>query len=816
MSILRVSFFLFVFLFYSFVFSEPVEVVVETVEGVFTDFAVDLLLEGHITNAEEEFNRLTVSNWSNDIARATENWTTSKAREFLDVLKSSGIAHRSILNILQATDYIKTLKNGSIFTFSGQLRPTSQKQNTSKVFFEFIQKSLDPLGIEDRMGTMWKEDIWWREDISHHIRYWPIEDAENLLEVLTSSHVNLNSILRLLQAPDYLEKLRVGQISFEFFQTSAIAVEPVSLETSQQTNLQDITLGQSATDIFIAGAKRYFRAEFEEQKDTKYKNMIYEEAFQKKMGSDWEDKVQRYTGHWTAEDSIDFLDYLSNRIGIIPTLNRIKRASYLHMMKYSDFLKRASFYENYMGEDKVTYRLNQSLDGFERGGIEEIKRVVDFLEEYLGDRKIIKAIMLKSLSGFARLSGLANAHTNLENIKDVIVYLRSLEFTEEQIKFMIIDNFTGFVRSTRSMLETRRQSLTQKETIGIAFNLDEVDQMIEQNIQGFIQVKLKKIKAMVTSLKSINFEDEKIKAMVMRNFQGFSKDSPETLERKRQSLTQRETIGITFNLDEIDQMIEKSVQNFLQANLVKIKMMVACLKDIGFKNDKIKKMAIRNLQGLGQGDPKILLNKRQSLTQKETVGITFNLYEIDQMTEKNIEGFLFVNLVKVKMMVACLKDIGFKDDKIKKMAIENLKSLDQEDPKTLLSKRQSLTKEETVGIVFTLDEIDKMIEKGIGDFLQADLTKVKRMTTYLNEIGIENDEIKDITIQDLTHLSTIKVYELRNMIERLKKEPQLSTVKEETLMTKIREMIETQKLVGFYYNFETNLKTLICTEALSY
>ena len=72
-----------------------------------------------------------------------------------------------------------------------------------------------------------------------------------------------------------------------------------------------------------------------------------------------------------------------------------------------------------------------------------------------------------------------------------------------------------------------------------------------------------------------------------------------------------------------------------------------------------------------------------------------------------------------------------------------------------------------------------------------------------------------MTIRNLRGFSTIKKYELRDMIEVLKNEPQLSNIKEETLMTRIREMIRTQNLVSFYYDFDNNLKTLICTGALS-
>ena len=61
------------------------------------------------------------------LANATENWTASEARAFLDVLMSSGIAHRSILNILQATDYIKAIKSEHHFRFSGQLRSATSE-----------------------------------------------------------------------------------------------------------------------------------------------------------------------------------------------------------------------------------------------------------------------------------------------------------------------------------------------------------------------------------------------------------------------------------------------------------------------------------------------------------------------------------------------------------------------------------------------------------------------------------------------------------------------------------------------------------------
>ena len=331
-------------------------------------------------------------------------------------------------------------------------------------------------------------------------------------------------------------------------------------------------------------------------------------------------------------------------------------------MSYSRFLGRVEFYEDYIGEDGVTYRLNRSLSGSHSGDIIEIQRVIEFLEEYLGSREILQKMMMKNLGIFSPLSSKEGAQANLENVKDVITYLMSINITEEQIKSMITKDFFRFVKATRRKLETKRQLLTQEETIGIAFTLEEIDKMIVESIQAFLQADLSKVKIMITYLKEI-IKDEQL----------------------------------------------------------------------------IKDMAVRNLKGLAKSDPE-----------------------------------------------------------------------------TLQERRESLTRAETIGIAFTLEEIDKMIVESIQAFLQADLSKVKIMITYLKNVGFEDEQlIKDMAIRNLLGFSTIKSYELEDMIEALKKEPQLNRVNEETLMKEIREMIADQNLVAFYYAFDTNLKTLICTQALS-
>ena len=355
--------------------------------------------------------------------------------------------------------------------------------------------------------------------------------------------------------------LRVSFFLFIFL-SSVVFLQPVFSGTNQQTELQNPIEGQSAGDIFIESARVFFREEFEEEGEKKYKNMTEEEAFEKRMGSDWEDKIQETTEYWANADAIAFLEYLFNRIGWKMTLSRIKGTSYLKLMNYSRFLERVKFYEGYIGEDGVTYRLSKSLRGFQQGDIIEIQRVIEFLEEYLGNQEILQKMMMKNLGIFSPLSSREGAQANLENVKDVIAYLMSINITEEQVKSMIISNFEGFVKATRKKLERKRQLLTQEETIGIAFTLKEIDKMIVENIEGFLRADLSKVKSMITYLKEIIKDEQLIKDMAVRNLQGLAKSDPETLQDRRESLTQEETIGIAFTLKEIDKMIVESIGGF--------------------------------------------------------------------------------------------------------------------------------------------------------------------------------------------------------------------------------------------------------------
>ena len=102
------------------------------------------------------------------------------------------------------------------------------------------------------------------------------------------------------------------------------------------------------------------------------------------------------------------------------------------------------------------------------------------------------------------------------------------------------------------------------------------------------------------------------------------------------------------------------------------------------------------------------------------------------------------------------------------MIFNNFQGFVQATRRKLEIRRQLLMQEETIGIIFDPDEINKIIAENIHGFLIADLRKVKEMVAYLRSIDFKDDTIKDMAIRSFIDFSSIEVYKLRNMIESFK------------------------------------------------
>ena len=127
------------------------------------------------------------------------------------------------------------------------------------------------------------------------------------------------------------------------------------------------------------------------------------------FGTVWEKKISQYLKktNWTTEDAKSFLEALEARIGVENTLKRIKTPSYFGLTNYVNFKDRVRLYEEYIGVEGVTQRLNRSLNGFEKGSVEDIRATITYLQDYFGGKEesklIIQQMMHRNLNGFSSI-----------------------------------------------------------------------------------------------------------------------------------------------------------------------------------------------------------------------------------------------------------------------------------------------------------------------------------------------------------------------------------------------------------------------------
>ena len=113
-----------------------------------------------------------------------------------------------------------------------------------------------------------------------------------------------------------------------------------------------------------------------------------EKEYEEKLGQSWEKKILKNAKSWDEKESLQFLNFLKDQIGVEDTIKRIKSTSYFSNMRFESFKERVDFFSGYIGEEGVKERLRKSLGGFHKGNIEEMKVVIEFIEGYIGREEV--------------------------------------------------------------------------------------------------------------------------------------------------------------------------------------------------------------------------------------------------------------------------------------------------------------------------------------------------------------------------------------------------------------------------------------------
>ncbi|MCY4321740.1 MAG: hypothetical protein OXC37_04995 [Bdellovibrionaceae bacterium] len=131
---------------------------------------------------------------------------------------------------------------------------------------------------------------------------------------------------------------------------------------------------------------------------------------------EWEEETLNSFKKWTEKEVNEFLDYLTNRIGIINTVKSLSDPSYFQLSSYKKFKSVVSYYDSYIaayydsymvGVGAVTRILSKSMRGFFiQSSLEDLKELVKFIESYIGENGVIAMIQ----DDFGRFTNLKLFH----------------------------------------------------------------------------------------------------------------------------------------------------------------------------------------------------------------------------------------------------------------------------------------------------------------------------------------------------------------------------------------------------------------------
>ena len=179
----------------------------------------------------------------------------------------------------------------------------SQEQRAGDIFIEYTLDQLVEMEDSDKEFERLAQSDW-QDRIIQATKSWTTSEANNFLNGLIESDIQTRDILKVLQAPSYLQALQAGQINFIF----------------QKEDIETLSQG-SAEDVFF---------DFVSDGDRDIEDL---------MGSEWLDHLILAIESWTDNEADRFLHSLEQaHVLTEDTLNLLQATGYLQHLKESGTL----------------------------------------------------------------------------------------------------------------------------------------------------------------------------------------------------------------------------------------------------------------------------------------------------------------------------------------------------------------------------------------------------------------------------------------------------------------------------------------------
>ena len=365
------------------------------------------------------------------VAKGHEDWSAVEVRSFSEALKAAGVSDESISILIEATSYSQIQKISSFFQ---NLEVGQQEsENTAANEFSYYVFNRQNIDVDAIMGGDWVDKL-----IENTQDWTPIE-AEYFISFLKSEKLEIDNILMILKATDYLRVIRAGQITF-------ILEEETTPSEATQTHRQTeevVSHAQRGSDVFIHFAREQFRRELEE-KGKFLEGEEFEAAFKKGMGNKgkWEQKIVENTttnSKWTIRDAQDFLSFLREKVGGHATLRAVKTTSFFSNTSYESFQLRFDIFSEYVDAERMTKQLQDCLTCFTKGTAHVIRSVIETIKEYFEQEG--EGIVEEALNNNIKVFSLSENQSKL--LEELLPFLESY-IGKEGVKDIILNKPASF------------------------------------------------------------------------------------------------------------------------------------------------------------------------------------------------------------------------------------------------------------------------------------------------------------------------------------------------------------------------------------
>ena len=350
---------------------------------------------------------------------------------------------------------------------------------------------------------------------------------------------------------------------------------------------------------------------------------------------------------------------------MLQNLSRFTNLDTSELDELQDFLKKRN-----VPKEKIQPAFRKNIEGLSKIKTRNFKRGIEHLDALFLDEKnaaeIVNQIALKDLISISRI---------VPREMDITLnYLRNRSFSETLLQELVKGDIKGIADFRLKKLNPMIQHMDN------FFGAAVVDQMMLNNFDVFISIKIEPFDALVAALRERNIPDDKITKTLAGNVLATASAKVESLKLKANQMQAFfENLGLSAEEAKItvDEMIIKNLHGFCFADMAKLKNLAVTLKKRSMADDKIIKILTKGALSVTSTKGKRLEPVARHMqaffeefTGKEEAGKI-----VDEMVFQNLTDFSSIDTEEFDKLVGVLKKRGVRSARLGDWVRKNIKNL---------------------------------------------------------------------------------------------------------------------------------------------